>query len=1005
MKQVLLFLALIVTASSFSQIVTIPDPLFKQYLVNSPGINTNGDTEIQVSEAEAVESFFFLGEEFNSIQGIEAFVNITSFSFQMGSLPSADFSNNNLLDVIFITNNGFQNITLPNNTTVLTELTLGGGGLRDLGEISNYINIERLQLYSDFLETIDISGLINLKDLSIRGAILSDLDVSQNTGLEKLSVFSSELTVLDISNNNLEELVLSSSSPNQTDPIASINLSEQTNLLKLTIGNNLITSIDLSNNINLRELVLRYSSLLTLDISNNTLLETLDITDGELVTLDLQANISLKEVDVSDPVLESINLSNSIELETLSLYGMVSLQSLDLSNCTQLIELELSGIRFIGQPNTILESLDLSQNTVLASAQIAYFSGLNSLLLEGAGSLETLIVNNLSLPSLDVNTIPNIRGLFVGGMDIPLDISELSNLDYLTLRNLPAVAVLYPTNNTIKAITFDGTAYTALDFSGFTNLCWMRLSNNLYLENVNISGIDLSSMASSATCITDPLYVYGTFESDLKANDNPNLRFICVDDASFAAANFNDTVDGYVTFTEDCSLNGSNLNTITGALTFDLDGNNCVTGASAIPNRLVLAQGADFMLGTATDETGNYQLNLGEGAYTTYVPNFSNIYTVNPQEANNTFVGFGNSENEDFCVQAAQTVADLNIAISANSQPFLDGGVSYSIVYENAGTTPQNATITYSYNDTKLNFINANPEPTSQSSGIATWDLGVLNPVNSGAIYVGFSVPGTPLNEIGDAINFTATINPIAGDVTPEDNTFELTDFIEAEPFAPLFNGSQPDQVLIDEADEYLYFSVGFENVTPQAVENAVVYFSTGTSTKIDMNTVQVMAASTAVNTLFVDDTFYFYFNDINLPPTLNPGGSDQAYITFRFKPVATIQAGDRVQFQPQISLDGYLLSAFTSVEYVTKLGIDELISEIKEIILFPNPTTGVVTISATETINNIAIYALTGQLLKTKANLQQTEVTLNIEDLAAGIYFASVKTESEEKVFRVMKK
>ena len=35
----------------FGQNVNIPDANFKAYLVGHPGINTNGDTEIQVSEA------------------------------------------------------------------------------------------------------------------------------------------------------------------------------------------------------------------------------------------------------------------------------------------------------------------------------------------------------------------------------------------------------------------------------------------------------------------------------------------------------------------------------------------------------------------------------------------------------------------------------------------------------------------------------------------------------------------------------------------------------------------------------------------------------------------------------------------------------------------------------------------------------------------------------------------------------------------------------------------
>lgn len=62
---------------SSSQNVNIPDINFKNALVNhDPIIDTNGDGEIQVSEAELATIINVSSTSISSIQGLEAFVNL-----------------------------------------------------------------------------------------------------------------------------------------------------------------------------------------------------------------------------------------------------------------------------------------------------------------------------------------------------------------------------------------------------------------------------------------------------------------------------------------------------------------------------------------------------------------------------------------------------------------------------------------------------------------------------------------------------------------------------------------------------------------------------------------------------------------------------------------------------------------------------------------------------------------------------------------------------------------
>ena len=69
MKLLLLLLAL--PMAGFGQNVNIPDANFKAYLVGNTAINTNGDSEIQVSEASAFKDSIICNEmDISNLKGI-----------------------------------------------------------------------------------------------------------------------------------------------------------------------------------------------------------------------------------------------------------------------------------------------------------------------------------------------------------------------------------------------------------------------------------------------------------------------------------------------------------------------------------------------------------------------------------------------------------------------------------------------------------------------------------------------------------------------------------------------------------------------------------------------------------------------------------------------------------------------------------------------------------------------------------------------------------------------
>lgn len=98
MKRTLLISAIAILATLTTikaQIVTIPDVNFKAYLVANASINTNMDTEIQVSEATAYTGAINSDNlAIFDFTGISAFVNLTFLGCGQNSMTSLDLSSN-----------------------------------------------------------------------------------------------------------------------------------------------------------------------------------------------------------------------------------------------------------------------------------------------------------------------------------------------------------------------------------------------------------------------------------------------------------------------------------------------------------------------------------------------------------------------------------------------------------------------------------------------------------------------------------------------------------------------------------------------------------------------------------------------------------------------------------------------------------------------------------------------------------------------------------------------
>ncbi|MAJ18855.1 MAG: hypothetical protein CMA06_03335 [Euryarchaeota archaeon] len=260
MKKLLLIL-LCLPFIGFGQNVYIPDANFKAYLVGNSLINTNGDSEIQISEANAFNGNISCSwSNIADLSGIEHFISVTKINCGANQLTSVDLSNN----------------------TNLTQIWFGNNQLTGL----------------------DVSNNIFLTEISVENNQLSSLDVTNNTSLQTLSCSQNQITSLDVSNNILLNYLYV-----WNNMLLSIDLSNNINLISLNCDSNQISSLNIANNILLNFLQCNYNQLIILDLSSNTNLEVLGCSYNQLVSINLSQNHLIVALFCNNNQLTSLNLS------------------------------------------------------------------------------------------------------------------------------------------------------------------------------------------------------------------------------------------------------------------------------------------------------------------------------------------------------------------------------------------------------------------------------------------------------------------------------------------------------------------------------------------------------------------------------------------------------------------------------------------------------------------------------------------------------------------------
>lgn len=667
---------------------------------------------------------------------------------------------------------------------------------------------------------------------------------------------------------------------------------------------------------------------------------------NQITTVDLSVCPQLEYFYASNSGIVNLGLTNCSNLQTLNC-GYNSISSVDFTQCPSLRNLVIR--------NNLLTSLNLDTNQQIESI-VAFYNA----------------ITNFQIQDKDLRT------LHIG-------FNQLSNLQ---LVNLPFLYRVQAQNNNLTTVDFSTIAFQYEPNNlPQANVLDISVNNNVNLNHINLkNGYPNINISLSS------------------GNLNNTQQYICVDD--------NDTYEYYFTTPNPiantyCSFTpGGSFNTVSGITQFDFDNNGCDSNDIPVPflGFEVNLNGVTTNSSVFTNNLGNYALFTSQQGVYELIPNLENpsYFTISPNPAVvNIPVIDDSTTTQNFCITANGVHPDLEIVIAPIIPARPGFEAEYQIVYKNKGNQVMSQVygVNFFYNQNLMSFVSATQTPSSIVSGGMSWDFANLMPLESRSINVVMLINAptatNPVN-IGDVLQFTSSIMPMAGDELTTDNLFQFNQTVVGSYDPNDITCIEGDVVAPSYIGEYMHYVINFENTGTAAAENVVVKIEVNPN-DFDINSLRILESSHNATIKITNTILEIIFQTI----MLDTGGHGNVLLKVKSK--ENLVTNDIVTKSAKIYFD-YNFPILTNDANTTFQVLSNSIpTKDVAISLYPNPTSSLVNIKAENTIKSTELYDVQGRLIQINKE-DSNEVVLDISSYNSGIYFIKVTTDVGSQIKKIVK-
>lgn len=667
---------------------------------------------------------------------------------------------------------------------------------------------------------------------------------------------------------------------------------------------------------------------------------------------------------------------------------------------------DLNGIEFFTNITKLycsgnnLTELSLTQNTQLESI-IAFSNQLVSIDVSQNALVDTLWVHENQLTSLDVSQNPLLDYLRcrynqITSLDLSqnpllyqlscadnqltsIDVTQCPILELFDCARNQLTSIDVSQNPDLFGFLCSSNLFTNIDISLNPNLTGFIVSDNYFLENINMRN------GGNENLLVPTQFGFA-------AVDCPNLQTICVDDSTFAN-NFFTEVSPLAIFVEDC-LADPIYNEIEGKVTVDFDLDGCDSGDITYQNLLVRVYNSDDnFFSTYTNSDGLYNHLVTEGDYNTFLFTLPSYFVSDPYLQSASFSDLGNTEVIDFCVTPNAVVDDLNVVLIPINEARPGFDASYELVYQNVGTTVISGSVSLTFDDSKQSFVSSIPSEDSSTSNNVNYDYINLQPLETRSVIITMNTFTPPTVNGDDVLAFTANIEPMASDNTPEDNSYEFAQIVVNSYDPNDITCMQGAEILQEQADGYLVYKIRFQNTGTASAINVEITHEL--DEKFNQNTLLPIASSHDFTTrVTTSRSVEFVFENINLPAQQDDDAGSNGFVAFKIKPLNNVVVGDVFNAQASIYFDFNLpiITNIASTEIVDTLTNSEFTFNNNSIKLYPNPTnkTFLLKTSNELQVKMVSVFSLKGELLF--ESFSKNDI-YNIEYLSSGVYLLKITT------------
>lgn len=434
-----------------------------------------------------------------------------------------------------------------------------------------------------------------------------------------------------------------------------------------------------------------------------------------------------------------------------------------------------------------------------------------------------------------------------------------------------------------------------------------------------------------------------------------------------------------------------------GTLYVDADGDSALgPNDPRIAGKLVSTDQYDALALTGTD--GRYLFTASSPCNITITgPSFP-YYTPDPAAHMVNLISVGQAiDSLDFRYAGMVEAQDLQVFVTPTSAFRPGFPVRYDVLCRNMGTIPVDATLSLTLSDSIM-LNSYTPVPIVTNGNTLTWALGELAPLQS----TGVQVNGTlSVNlTLFDHVITSAQIDPIAGDLVPNDNMVVLSNAV-VNSWDPNDIQVDPELLLMDEVDDaVLDYTIRFQNTgTAEAIDVGV---ENVLPTNADPTSFGFLASSHPLVLEYYDfdRKLRFQFSGINLPDSTADELASHGFVRYRIRPRTGLSMNDSIQNTVAIYFDYnapvITNTAVTLIGNSTGLSPNGTTDQGEGLWVSPNPTDGLLQIRTKERLNGalVTVRDALGRVVISSTIVSPAQ-QLDLSILKSGLYHVIVQQDS----------